>query len=91
MEKQITEEQLQAQCFIWFWNTFPGQRQMLYAVNNNSVNRIEGNRHKSIGVVAGVADLTFVHMGGVTFIELKVGKNVQSAEQIMFQLKVEIR
>jgi len=87
----MTEEQLQAACFQWHWNTFPHQRRMLFAINNNSADRREGNQHKAIGVVAGVSDMVYIHMGGVAFIELKVGKNGQSPEQKEFQMIAEGR
>lgn len=84
----LTEEQMQAECILWFWNTYPEQRRMLYANNNNSHNRIAGNKARSVGVTAGVSDLTFIASGMVFFIEMKLPKGTQSNEQIDFEAKV---
>lgn len=89
MENAITELQLQSQCTMWFWNTFPTWRRMLHCNMNNSFNRIAGANAKSVGVVAGVSDLEFIDYGGkVWFIELKIGKGFQSDEQKDFEEKL---
>lgn len=83
------ELKLQAQCFQWHWNTYPEERYLLHANNNNSVNAIKGNQNRSIGVVAGVADMEYYRGGKVVFIELKHGNGRQSDKQIKFQKRVE--
>jgi len=83
------ELKLQAQCFQWHWNTFPNERYLLHANNNNSVNAIKGNQNRSIGVVAGVADMEYYRGGKVVFIELKRGNGRQSDKQREFQKRVE--
>lgn len=85
------EEILQAECTQWHWNTFPMERQMLFCVNNNSTNKIKGNKKKAVGVVAGISDLVFIGDGEVIFIELKTDEGLQSKEQIEFQTKVKHR
>ena len=86
-----SEEKLQAECFQWHWNTYPMERQMLFCVNNNSMNKIEGNKKKAVGVVAGISDLIFIGDGEVVFIELKTSVGVQSELQKEFQHKVKSR
>jgi hypothetical protein len=61
---------------------------MLFCVNNNSHDRIAGNKKKAVGVTPGVADLAFVDQGVMWFIELKVGNNTTSKEQDDFRDKV---
>lgn len=91
--KIFSEDQLQAACFCWFWNTIPAQRGMLFHVNQKARNRIEGNRMKAMGVVPGVSD--FIHLsdplnpGKPLFIEMKTKTGTQSDDQIRFQYIVE--
>ncbi len=72
-DKFYNEDQLQEACFLWFHNNpdLLQHRQMLYHNNNKSKNAVEGNKHRNMGVVAGVADLTLVLLNSVVFIELK--------------------
>lgn len=88
----MTEEQLQSQCAIWFWNTFPDYRRMLFHVDNNSYNAIIGARKKSLGVCSGPSDLILVlSLGKVVFIEMKTESGSQSHEQKDFESKVRER
>lgn len=88
----MTEEQLQSQCAIWFWNTFPDYRRMLFHVDNNSQNSIVGARKKALGVCSGPSDFILVlSLGKVVFIEMKTEVGSQSIEQKEFQSKVEAR
>ncbi len=87
-----SEDDLQAKCFQWFWNTYPEHRRMLFAVpNGGHRDKITANRLKATGVVPGVSDLILVVLEGVIFIEMKTETGVQSKEQLDFQLKVESR
>lgn len=87
----MTEEQLHQECYMWFHNTFPQHRRMLFHIDNNSYNATVGARKKSLGVIKGVSDLIFIVESAVIFIELKIGTNGQSDEQKDFQAKVEAR
>ena len=87
----MTEQQLQAKCFIWHWNTFPEERRMLFHADNNSANRIIGNQKKSAGVVKGVSDLILICEGFTVYIEMKTETGVQSREQKDFAEKVRSR
>lgn len=86
------ELKLQAQCFQWHWNTFPQERGLLHANNNNSQNAIKGMMNRSIGVVPGVADTEYAAPAGLTvYMEFKTPTGVQSEAQKDFQRKVEAR
>lgn len=83
-----TEEQLQAECTQWFWETLQDHRRMIFHVDNNSVNAIVGARKRALGVVPGPSDLVFVLKGRVIFVELKTLTGIQTDEQIDFMNKV---
>ena len=84
----MAESNLQAQCFMHHWNTYPEYRRLLHANNNNSLNRIKGSQNKAVGVVAGVSDLEYFFAGQMHFIELKTDEGRQSKEQQDFEAKV---
>ncbi len=84
----MTEEQLQSECAIWFWNNIVDERQMLFHVDNNSVNSIVGARKKALGVCKGPSDFVLVLNGAVDFIEMKLPDGSQSPEQKTFEQKV---
>lgn len=84
----MTEEQLQSQCALWFWNEIIDERQMLFHVDNNSVNSIVGSRKKALGVCKGPSDFILVLSGAVDFIEMKIEGGYQSPEQKEFERKV---
>lgn len=85
------EAKLQAECFKWFWNTFPAERRMLFHVDNNSWNTIVGAKKKALGVVQGVSDMVLILDCSVEFLEFKTDDGKQSEEQIDFQYKVNER
>lgn len=88
-QKMLTEEQMQSECAIWFWNSFPDYRRMLFHVDNNSQNSIVGARKKALGVCKGPSDFILVlREGRVVFIELKTEIGSQSTEQKDFESKV---
>jgi len=90
-EKDMKNEELkmQAEFFQWHWNSFPEERGMLHANNNNSENRIKGALNMAIGVVPGVSDMEYMTRGTVVFIEWKTLTGVQSDAQKKFQAQVE--
>ena len=92
MEEQVmTEQQIQAKCFIWHWNTYPNERRMLFHADNNSANALVGNRKKASGVVKGVSDMVLITLCGTVYLEFKTPTGVQSAEQKDFAAKVRER
>ena len=86
----MTEDQLQAQCFQWHWNTFPHLRRTLFHINQKARNKIEGNKMKAMGVVPGVSDFCNLQPAGVRWIEMKTETGTQSKDQQAFQEMVEI-
>ena len=86
----MTHDQLQALCFVWFHNTFPEQRGRCYMNLNNAKNARQGAVLKGMGLVAGVADMTYLASDGkVDYIEFKVGRDRQSKAQKDFQAQAE--
>lgn len=97
------EENLQAACVKWFRIQYPQYNGLLFHVPNGGRRNLkEATRLKAEGVVAGVADLIllvpkYLHLHDEyeteTFhalcIEMKTEKGRQSAEQILWQYKVE--
>jgi len=85
----MSEIKLQQQCFLHHWNSKPEERGLLFMNYNNPKNALHGAILKGIGLVAGVADMTYLSPRGVIFLELKFGDGKQSAAQIEWQRKVE--
>ncbi len=83
----MTEEQLQDMCYEWFHNSYPSERQMLFHVNNNSETRGMGAKKRQLGVSKGVWDFIALTDVGTVFIEMKVGKNDLTPEQVSFKEK----
>lgn len=90
------EGRIQAECFAWFWNTYPQYRKLMFHVPNENdradSNIIQGAIRKSLGVVSGVADLLFLvprngHHG--LCIEMKDEKGTQKPAQREWQALVE--
>ena len=83
----MTESQIQAACFQWHWNTYPLERMRLFMNYNNPPNKIMGGQLKAQGMLAGVADMTYLlHQGRVAFIEFKNEIGKQSTEQKKFEV-----
>ena len=86
----MSEDQLQAQCYQYFHNTYPSLRKTLFAVPNGGTrNKIEATKFKATGLVKGVHDLIFFHNQSLYTFELKVGKNKLSDDQIHFSKQIE--
>lgn len=84
----MTEQQLQAECFQWHWNTFPEHRQTLWHNDNNSGDSRTGNMKKAQGVVKGVSDFTLALPNFIFFVELKILTGALKEEQKMFAKKM---
>lgn len=95
--KHISKEgRIQAECFAWFWNTFPQYRKLLFHVANENdrsdSNAIQGAMRKSLGIVPGVSDFVFlVKRGdfGALLIEMKDDTGTQKPAQREWQALVE--
>lgn len=84
-----SEDRIQQECYIWFWNTYPELRKLLFAVPNGGArNAREGKKFKDTGVVAGVSDLIFLHQGTAYLIEMKTPTGTQSKDQIDWEGRV---
>lgn len=90
------EGKIQADCFAWFWNSYPQYRKLLFHVPNENdrsdSNIIQGAIRKSLGVVAGVADFVFLVARGRYHglcIEMKDEKGTQKPAQREWQILVE--
>jgi VRR-NUC domain len=86
---KMSEAAIQQQCCIWFWNSHPELRGLLFMVNNNSHSKYEGALLKALGLIAGVSDLLFIYNKTVHCIEMKTPTGYQSDEQIEWQENVE--
>lgn len=84
----FSEDNLTSRCYLWFHNNYPQHRGRLFHVpNGGSRSASEGNRLKAMGVVAGVPDFIYIsRIGGIIGIELKVGKNPLSPQQLALHL-----
>ena len=79
---EISEARLQQECFMWHWNNRPAERGRLWMNYNNAKNRNHGAILRGMGMLAGVADMTYLRTDGrPVFIELKVDGNGQSPKQ----------
>lgn len=90
------EGRIQADCFVWFNNTFPQFRKCLFHVPNENdrsdSNIIQGAIRKSLGIVAGVSDfILLVARGGHhgLCIEMKDERGTQKPAQKEWQSIVE--
>ena len=90
------EGKIQAECFAWFWNTFPEYRKLLFHVPNENdradSNPIQGAIRKSLGVVSGVSDFVLLLPRGghgALLIEMKDEHGTQKSAQREWQLIVE--
>jgi len=90
------EGKIQAECFAWFWNAYPRYRKVMFHVPNENdrsdSNIIQGAIRKSLGVVAGVADLLFLAAKGDYHglcIEMKDERGTQKPAQKEWQAIIE--
>jgi len=84
----MTEIQLQSSAFLNLWNKRPELRGRVFAINQNSHNRIKGALNKSLGVMPGVADMAYLIPGSIVWIEWKTETGRQSPEQKSFEQMV---
>lgn len=80
-----SEAAFQQECVIWFHNTYPNLRGLLFMVNNNSSSKREGAFKKALGLVAGVSDLIFLYECKAHCIELKTPNGYQSTDQLCWE------
>lgn len=81
----MTEIQIQSLAFKKLWNNRPELRGRVFAINQNSHNRIKGSMNKSLGVLPGVSDMAYLVNGSVVWIEWKTPDGRQSPDQKAFE------
>ena len=88
----MSEAQLQHHCYYWFSKTYPHDRKYLWLQHNNPRSAVEGAKLIGMGLQKGVSDMCYLAKGNFPyFLELKIEKGKQSAEQIAWQRAVEER
>lgn len=56
-----SEAALQAECFMWAWNTYPERRRTFFRVKNEGKKGMRtALKDRSMGVVAGAPDMVFM-------------------------------
>jgi len=82
----MSEDKLQAECFMWHWNTYPTERGRLFMVHNTPRNKIDGARLKAMGMVAGVSDMIYLRANNPPLcIEFKTDSGRQAPAQMEWQ------
>lgn len=85
-----SEDRIQQECYMWFWNTYPEYRGLLFAVpNGGGRSALEGKILKMTGVYAGVSDMLLMVDTETHCFELKTEIGRQSDKQHAWQRKVE--
>jgi len=79
----MTEQKLQADCFMWALNTYPQLRRgcLFHVPNGGTRHKIEAMQMKATGVVAGIPDLILLNKGKCIGIELKIDSGAVSDKQ----------
>lgn len=92
----MPEGRIQAECYQYFWNTYPQYRGLYFAVPNENTradsNIISGAQRKAMGVYHGVSDtIMLIPRGGFhgLCIEYKDEHGRQSPHQVAWQTLVE--
>ena len=84
-----SENRIQQECHIWFWNKYPEHRKLLFAVPNGGARSVqEGKLLKMTGVIAGVSDMILLVNGTAYCFELKTETGTQSKLQKDWQKRV---
>ena len=82
-------DKLQSECYLWFHNTFPEHRDLIFSVNNNLTTQskdgyIKMARLKSLGLSKGVLDLLFYWRGCLYAFDIKTGSDSLKPAQLSF-------
>ena len=87
-----SESRIQQECFTWHWNSCPEERGLLFMNYNNPPDARTGAILKGMGLVAGVADMTYLAPSGVAvFLEFKADAGRQSPRQVEWEARVRAR
>lgn len=91
-QQAISEARLQSECYWWFAENYPTERPYLWANLNNPRSMVTGSQLKGMGMLAGIADMTYLAFGNYPyFLELKLPNGRQSKQQIEFAQNIERR
>jgi hypothetical protein len=87
------EDNIQASIVTYFNNNYclksHNQRSIIFSVPNGGYrNKIEANKLKATGLLAGVSDLILIHEGQTIFIEVKKLGGKQQHVQVDFQNRI---
>lgn len=89
----MTELQIQAKCWLWHWNAFPWNQELLRRIKNELDNhprksaqdiKIQLSENKATGIRPGTPDFMYL-INPMVWIEMKAPKGIQSKEQKEFQ------
>ena len=83
-----TESQLQSYCYLWAHNNLPEIRKLLCYNLNNSKNKIDGARNKSMGLQKGRSDMVLYWKGTAHMIEMKLPGEGQTKDQKKWESKI---
>jgi len=82
---------LQSACFLWIWNEKPELRYLCFSTTNNLTTQLDRDgararmaQMKSLGVIKGSTDLIFFYAGRMYGLDIKIGKDKLSKEQLEF-------
>ena len=82
----LSEDQIQGAFFAYVWNKYTELRYYFWHTPNGGFRtKSEAARLKTIGVVAGVADICLAKPGIILWVEFKDHKGTQSDHQKAFQ------
>ena len=87
--KHHFESDLQRECWRMFCLCKPREHGLLYLNHQNAPSAKMQAILKGMGLVSGVADMTYLGGEVVTFIEFKYGRGKQSEAQVSWQKLVE--
>ena len=85
MPNKHNEANLQANCVSAFYAFYPHLYGLLFMNYNNPKSARHGGLLRRMGLVAGIADMTFLSPNGAIFIELKLPTGKQTQRQKQWQ------
>lgn len=89
-EREKNEIAMQSKAYQEIFNNYPELRGRIFAINNNSENKIKGAFNRAMGVYSGVSDMCMILPNGRTaWIEWKTESGRQSPGQMRWQKTIE--
>ncbi len=82
----LSEDRIQQECYMWFWNTYPDLRGLLFAIpNGGKRSSQEARKFKLTGTDSGVSDMLFMYNSNTYCLELKTEVGYQSKNQKIWE------